>query len=104
MPGLTANVSDGSQHVCLLPAMDLRAATPLKATLDDALGKALPLVIEAAPVERMSTARIQMLIAFVDAARKAGISVTFSRPSPAFLGAFESLGLASVIAHWKVEH
>src|SRR5262245_1099748 len=104
MPGLAADVSDGSLHVCLPPAMDLRAATPLKATLDDALGKALPLVIEAAPVERMSTACIQILIAFVDVAGKAGIGVTFRQPSPAFLGAFESLGLAPLIACWNVEH
>ena len=104
MPGIAANVTDGSVHVCLPPAMDLRAATPLKATLDDALGKALPFVIQAARVERMSTACVQILIAFVDAARKGGIGVTFSQPSPAFLGAFDSLGLAPVIAHWKVEH
>jgi chemotaxis protein CheX len=104
MPGFTPSASDGSLHVCLQPAMDLRAAAPLKAALDDALVKAMPLVLDAGPVERMSTACIQILLTFVEAARQAGIGVTFRRPSPPFLRAFESLGLAPVIAHWNMEH
>jgi chemotaxis protein CheX len=104
MSPFAANIDDGSVRLCLLPSMDLRAATPFKAALDDALGQALPLVVDAGQVERMSTACIQILIAFVTAAGKAGLGVTFRRPSVSFITAFESLGLAPVIAHWNVEH
>src|SRR5262245_18718679 len=81
MSPFAANIDDGSVRLCLLPSMDLRAATPLKAALDDALGHTLPLVVDAGPVERMSTACIQILIAFVAAAGKAGLGVTFRQPS-----------------------
>ncbi len=96
--------SDGHLRVELPSALDLRIAQALKSALLEALAKAKPLRIDAASVERMSTACIQILIAFAEAARQAGLSVAFHRPSASFMSAFDNLGLSPVTAHWKLEH
>lgn len=104
MPITLTEENDGHVLVELPPALELRTAQSLKQALLEALARAGPLRIDAAAVVRVSTACVQILVAFVEAARQAGISVAFRHPSPPFLNALESLGLAPVTAHWKMEH
>lgn len=104
MPISIKDLSDGHLLVELPSALELRFSKSLKETLVEALAAAKPLRIDAAAVERISTACIQILIAFVEAARQAEISVTFCRPSASFSSALDNLGLALVTSHWKMEH
>ena len=78
--------------------LDLRAAAGLKERLLQLLGEGRPLTIDASRVARISTACIQVIIAFVIAARHAGLPLTIAPTSTAFDAAFAGLGLDGVIS------
>ena len=84
-------------NISLAAILDLRAAQPLKDMLAVGLSGTGGVVIDASAVSRLSTAAIQVLIAFLAAMGEARRSVIFARPSAAFLAGFESLGLSSFI-------
>lgn len=89
--------------LALDPVLDLRAAAPLKETLQQGLGHSNPLMIDAGAVTRMSTACVQVLTAFVLETQKAGRPLTLKNSSPAFDAAFNDLGLASVLSGIKTQ-
>ena len=78
--------------------LDLRQASALQETLLAGLNRGVALCLDAAGVTRMSTASVQVLIAFVVAAGQRGIPVTIRTPSPVFQAAFALLGLSAVFA------
>lgn len=84
-------------NISLAAILDLRAAQPLKSLLADGLSGTDAVVIDASAVNRLSTAAIQLLIAFLAAMGKAQRRVTIVRPSMVFLSGFESLGLSALI-------
>ncbi|MDP8998447.1 MAG: STAS domain-containing protein [Pseudomonadota bacterium] len=86
-----------SSQLKLLPQLDLRAAKPLKDQLMPLLGKSGHLYIEAGEVTKVSTACVQVLVAFVIAARNAAQPLSFSTKSPAFSQSFALLGLSEFI-------
>jgi anti-anti-sigma regulatory factor len=83
--------------------MSMRAAAGLKDLLGETLEKSSEVVMDAASVERMSTASIQILLAYFDAARQLSISVSVQSPSVAFVDAFNDLGLAASISNRQIE-
>lgn len=87
----------------LRPILDMRASRDLKRDLQMILATRSACVVEAQGVERLSTACIQVLIAFLGAAKRDALTVTLLRPSQAFVRAFDELGVPALNAHWKVE-
>lgn len=87
--------------LALDPVLDLRAAAPLKETLQQGLGREAPLVIDASAVTRMSTACIQVFTAFVLETQKNGIPLTLKNSSAVFDSAFANLGLAGILSGIK---
>ncbi|MDZ4841362.1 MAG: STAS domain-containing protein [Hyphomicrobium aestuarii] len=75
-----------------LPAiLDMRHAHALKVSLDGITTRAAE--IDGSNVARLSTGCIQVLVAFLHMRSGAGSPVTIRHPSPAFLQAFDDLGL-----------
>lgn len=103
MSTIMFDISDGRQQLGFPPSLDLKATKPLKEALGQALERSLPIVIDAADVQRLSTTCAQLLVAFDKAARQAGTSVTIRRPSAAFSSAFEILGLGAIAGRWNLE-
>jgi len=89
--------------LALDPVLDLRAAAPLKDTLQQGLAHSNPLTIDAGAVTRMSTASVQVLTAFVLEAQKAGRPLALKNSSPVFDAAFNDLGLAGVLNGIKTQ-
>jgi chemotaxis protein CheX len=77
--------------------LDMRAAAPLKDALQQGLDQKRNLVIDASAVSRMSTACVQVLIAFILETQKNNTPLAFSKMSPVFEGAFSSLGLREIL-------
>lgn len=76
--------------------LDMRAARPLKHSLDALYAARRPCVIDAAGVSAVSTGSVQILVAFFRAMTAAAIGVTLARPSPAMSEALHRLGLAAI--------
>ena len=87
----------------LRPVLDMRASRDLKRDLQMILTIRSACAVEAERVERLSTACIQVLIAFVAAAKREALTVTLLRPSQAFVRAFDEIGVPALSAYWKVE-
>lgn len=92
-----AEASIETLSVALDPVLDLRAAGPLKSTLQQGLGRGLPLAIDASAVSRMSTACVQVLTAAVLETQKSGTALNLKKSSPVFDAAFVNLGLADIL-------
>ena len=103
MQGEHAEHTQDSRYLELPQCLDLRSAVQLKAVLSEALAIGAPLTVDASSVERLSTACVQILIAFAKAAREAGQGLIFQRPSNAFVGVFASLGLRHEMNNWAIE-
>ena len=80
-------------------AVESRQVRPRAETLED--GGAI--VIDAASVERMSTACVQIMLAYLATVRASGRAIEIRRPSAAFVDAFKDLGLAGIVNDWKIE-
>lgn len=103
VPEMPAGRPQGPASLTLAAALDLRAAAPLKQNLARALAANAPVTLDAHAVQRMSTACIQLLVAFGAGMQAAGQAVTLARPSRPFAEAFEMLGLSPVISQWRIE-
>lgn len=96
--------TDGGRQVLRLPGtLDNGVAPALKAAFQEALAAEGPVVVDAAAVERLSTACIQVLIAGGRAVTAAGREFVVARPAEALIGAFDDLGLFSVMMTWRIE-
>lgn len=82
--------------VWTLPAdLGIQALNLLVAEAELVLTATHPLVVDASHVSRLHAASLQWLAVVVRAARKAGRSVRFPHPSPAYAEAVQTLGLVS---------
>lgn len=91
----------GESSLALQPLLDIKAARPLKEMLLQALAKSEPLTLDASLVERVSTACIQVLLAFASAMAAAGVPFTLAQPSQPLVEAFANLGLGPVLQKWE---
>lgn len=85
----------GASSVILASVMDLTTAEPLCQTLLERLATADLIVVQAAGVERISTAVIQVLLAAAVDARTRGIEFRLETPSEPLACALKDLGLAA---------
>jgi chemotaxis protein CheX len=92
-----AEASIETLGVTLEPILDLRAAGPLKSTLQQGLVRGQSLVIDASAVSRMSTACVQVFTAAVLEAQKSGVALVLKKSSTVFDAAFANLGLAAIL-------
>ncbi len=79
-------------------SLDIAVAHELYQTLQQAGDTSNPLVIDAANVEHIDTAALQLLCAFFQDAQVRGIDVQWQEPSPAVNEAAHLLGLEGLLA------
>ena len=84
--------------ICCSPELDISGARDFYDTLLAALGAQSPVVFDAAQVERVDTAVLQMLCAFVRDAQAQGIAVQWRQPSPAVENAARLLNIRECLA------
>jgi anti-anti-sigma regulatory factor len=90
-----------SVALTLSPVVDILAAPDLHAALLKALERGRTIAIDAAPVERISTPAIQVLLAAAKAAEAAKLKFRVTNPSPALVSAFADLGLKPTLDQWS---
>ena len=93
--------STAAQHTTLIdcsPELDISGAQDLYDTLLAALRAQGPVVLDATHVERIDTAALQMLCAFVRAAQASGIVVQWRQPSLALENAARLLNVQTCLA------
>ena len=87
----------------VLPAnLNLRAAQQLKQDLLLLLEETGPVSVDAQAVNRLSTAAVQVLTAFVLELEQRRRQVEFARPSETFRNGFDTLGLSHIIMRAQV--
>ena len=75
-------------------SLDISMAASLHRTLKEALESGVAVTLRADKVERADTAALQVLVAFMRAARARGITVFWNEPSAAVRRSAQLLGLA----------
>ena len=96
----TAN-SIETPHTTLIyctPELDISGAQDLYQTLQAALRAQCPVILDATRVERIDTAVLQMLCAFVRDAQANGMVVQWRQPSPALQNAARLLNVRACLA------
>ena len=95
----TNKESTGSEprHIPLDEVLDISSVAEFRATLLDVLASRLPIVLDAAVVERVDTAALQVLTAFIQDARGQGLQVRWGSPSQALVHSAGLLGLVEVL-------
>jgi anti-anti-sigma regulatory factor len=88
-----AQRENGKTQVRFEPVLDVAHARALHAQLGQAMGKAVPVVLDVSQVVRVDTAAMQVLTAFQQAARDRGIPLQWSGTSHALEEADRLLGL-----------
>jgi len=97
-----ASTADGVR-IDLPATLMLGQAGQLQSALLEAVSQHAPVIIDARNVDRLSTACIQLLVAFTAAAANARIDVSISGQSASFAEAFEATGLSATIRKWEVK-
>ena len=93
--------STEAPHTTLIycsPELDISGVQDLYETLQAALRAQCPVVLDATHVERVDTAVLQMLCAFVRAAQDSGMAVQWRQPSPALENAARLLNIRACLA------
>lgn len=103
MKPIRTSTRRGICRVSLGSVLDIRQAERLKQVLGQALENGNQIKVDASPVERLSTACAQILIAATAAMETAGIPFTLLHPSQDFVDAFDDLGLLPVLKQWNIE-
>ena len=81
-----------------MPAsLDLGAAEQLHVALQALVARDAPIRIDASPVERVSTAALQVLVATAMAARQHGLAFALAAPSGILREASHDLGLDAAL-------
>ena len=92
-------IVDGT--VVLAAVADVAVARDVAAALRSALQQQVPVVIDAAAVEEMSTPCAQALAAAAASFAEARITLAFRLPSDAFVAAFSRIGLYAAMMQWS---
>jgi len=92
-----------SRSYRLAPILDIRASRQLKSDLSAFVGDTDRLIVDASAVERVSTACVQVLMAFFSIVRSGGEMPVMSNPSRALERAFEDLGISEKLRQWALE-
>lgn len=79
-------------------SLDITQVESLQAALAHGLEQALPIQLDAAEVERVDVAALQLLCAFVQAAETAGLECQWSAVAPALTDAARLTGLEGLLA------
>ena len=90
-------------RITLGPVLDIRAASPLRDSLQKALKRGKPIVLDAALVDRLSTPCVQVLLAAGKSAEAAAGRIVLEQASDAFVAAFSDLGLYANLMSWQPE-
>ena len=91
------NESTEMMTMSLAAELNLKAAVGLQRPLEQGIGSGRPLQIDASAVASIATPAVQVLSAFVLAARQANCTMGFVDPSSAFVDGFVVLGLADML-------
>ncbi len=78
-------------------SLDISMAANLHEALKKALDSGTPVNLQARRVERADTAALQLLVAFIRAARSRGVAVSWNEPSAALCRCAALLGLAQAL-------
>lgn len=103
MEPFTVTKTDDATQLGLVASMDLRAAEPLLHSLHEMMAQGGKVVIDASPVERLSTPCVQILLSAAQHMEQHGIPFVVKSPSDAFVTAFDDLGLFSFLMKWPVQ-
>ncbi|PIE42951.1 MAG: hypothetical protein CSA50_07965 [Gammaproteobacteria bacterium] len=76
-------------------SMGITNAEALANSLTQLFGAGAAVSIDAAGVERIDTATVQLIYSFVSSMQQSGVRVEISEPSEAFLSGVSCLGFAS---------
>jgi chemotaxis protein CheX len=98
---MTNNISASPDVVALPAILDMAAAQALKDTLSDVIAADVDITVDGAPVERVGTPAIQVLLAAAKSAAAGGRSFSLVQPSDVLRSAFADLGMAEVLARWS---
>jgi len=93
--------STAAQHTTLIdcsPELDISGAQDLYDTLQGALRAQCPVILDATHVERVDTAVLQMLCAFVRDAQASGMVVQWQQPLPVLENAAGLLNVRACLA------
>jgi anti-anti-sigma regulatory factor len=93
------NVVDGV--IALAPVADMAVARDLTMALRDALARQVPVVVDAAVVEELSTPCAQVLAAAAASFGEANVALAFRQPSDAFISAITRIGLYAAMMRWS---
>ncbi len=77
--------------------LDITMVTDFKSILKQAVSQNLPIVLDAAQLERVDGAALQLLAAFFIEANESGLEVSWRSPNEAFLEAVQLTGMNSVL-------
>ena len=77
--------------------LDISLVSDFKEFLKQAAGQQLPVVLDAANLERVDAAALQLLTAFFIEAKASGLSVSWKSPSAQLCRAAEMSGLKEVM-------
>jgi anti-anti-sigma regulatory factor len=92
------SINNAAESKIFLPAiLDMAAARQLKDMLARSLIGGGGVAIDASSVTRLSTASMQILIAFSSAMAASKRPIAVVRPSPAFVSGFACLGLSPAL-------
>jgi len=95
--------TEGSVRITLVPSMDLLVAGALKTSIVESFEAAPKVILDASPVERISTACVQVILAAglyaEDSDQEANIKI--ENAPPAFISAVDCLGLSKLFENWS---
>lgn len=95
---MSVELAPEAPHIKLPPMADLIYAAELKPALIEALDTQRSLTIDAGDVQNITSPCLQILAAAVKSfSEQGGLSLSITRPSPAFLGAVKTLALGDAL-------
>lgn len=87
--------------IALAAVADMSVAREVTEALRDALDRQVPVVIDAAAVDELSTPCAQALASAAASFAGANVALAFRQPSDAFIAAFNRIGLYAAMMQWK---
>jgi anti-anti-sigma regulatory factor len=88
---------DKNAHMTLASVLDAAHGDELRASLNELIENPQPVTLDAGEVERVDTAGLQVLAAFVTTRRSQGRAIEWQKISPELRRATELLGLSALM-------